>query len=135
MKIVIEPVIETIEDVSEDVTKTMPEISIENNEAKATLNEKLVGKMKNRGVLASFLLSPVSKINIPDYISQFKLLKDNNSNMVNDLLIKETKPVTVCNNLLGFRVVDKDFVLQINLLKMITNKNYNVDLANFLVKK
>ena len=37
--------------------------------------------------------------------------------------------------MLTFRDTDKKFEMQGNLLKMITNKNYNVDFAKILVKK
>ena len=47
----------------------------------------------------------------------------------------KTIPVTLYRNLLTFRDTDKKFELQGNLLKMITNKNYNVDLANLPDKK
>ena len=49
---------------------------------------------------------------------------------VNDFLINETIPVTLHDNLLNFRDTDKKFELQGDLLKLITNKKYNVDLAN-----
>ena len=63
-------------------------------------------------------------------ITQFKLVKDYNSNRVNDLLIKNTKPIILHNNFLTLRDSGKVFELKGELLKMITNKNYNVDLAN-----
>ena len=40
-----------------------------------------------------------------------------------------TIPLTLYNNLSRFRDTDKEFELQRDLLKLITNKNYNVDLA------
>ena len=79
---------------------------------------------------ASYLLSPLSKITNPENSTQFKLVKDHNSNRVNDLLINKSKPVTLHNNLLIFRDTNKQFELKGDLLEMITNKNYNVDLAN-----
>ena len=46
------------------------------------------------------------------------------------MLRNKTIPVTLYNNLLTFRDTDKKFELQGYPSKMITNKNYNVDLAN-----
>ena len=91
--------------------------------------------MNNRGILASYLMSPLSKITNPENTTQFKLLKDPNSNRVNDLLRKNTIPITLYNNFLTFRDTGKEFELKGDLLKMITNKNYNVDHASLADKK
>ena len=135
MKNVFEPVTKSIKDVSEEVTKTMTENSIKNNQALENLNNKLLEIMNDRGILASYLMSPLSKITNPENTSQFKLVKDNNSNRVNDLLIKNTIPITLYNNLLTFRDTGKEFELKGDLLKMITNNNYNVDHASLADKK
>ena len=47
----------------------------------------------------------------------------------------KTIPVTLHDNLLTFRDTNKQFELKGELLKMITNKNYNVDFANWSDKK
>ena len=86
--------------------------------------------MNDRGILASYLLSPLSKIINPENTSQFRLVRDHNSNRVNDLLIHNSIPI-----LLTFRDTNKVFELKGDLLKMITNKNYNVNLANLPDKK
>ena len=86
--------------------------------------------MNDRGIFASYLLSPLSKITNPENTSHFKLVKDSTSNRVNDLLIHNTIPITLHDNCLTFRDTNKVFELKGDLLKMITNKNYNVDLAN-----
>ena len=65
--------------------------------------------MNDRGMLAFYLLSRLSKITDPEHISQFKLVKDPDSYWVNDPLINKTIPVTPCNNLLTFRDTDKKF--------------------------
>ena len=91
--------------------------------------------MNERGVLATHSMSPISKITHPENISQIKLLKDPNSNRVNISSIHNTLPVTLCSSLLTFRDTDKNFELKGDLMKMITNENYNVDLASLLVKK
>ena len=71
----------------------------------------------------------------PENTSHFKLLKDSSSNRVNDLLISKSIPITLYNNFLTFRDSNKEFELTGDLLKMITNKNYNVDLASLQDKK
>ena len=44
-------------------------------------------------------------------------------------------PVTLYDSLLTIRDTDKQFDLKGDLLKMITNKNYNVDLAKLSDKQ
>ena len=91
--------------------------------------------MNDRGILASYLMSPLSKITNPENSTQFKLVIDSSSNRVNDLLIHNTIPITLHNNLLTFRDSGKAFELKGELLKMITNKNYNVNHASLSDKK
>ena len=91
--------------------------------------------MIDRGILASYLMSPLSKITNPENTSQFKLLKDHNSNRVNDLLIHNTIPITLHDNSLTFGDTNKVFELKGDLLKMLTNKNFNVNLASLSDKK
>ena len=81
------------------------------------------------------MISPLSKITNPENTSQFKLVKDSISNRVIDLKINQTIPVTLHDNLLTFRDTNKQFELKGELLKMITNKNYNLDLANLSDRK
>ena len=75
-------------------------------------------------------MSPLSKTTKPENTPQFKLVKDSNSNRANDLLIHNTIPFTLYNNLLTFRDTGKVFEIKGELLKMITTKNNNVDLAS-----
>ena len=91
--------------------------------------------MIGRGILATYSMSPPSKILNLENSSQIKPWKDSCSNRVNDLLIKKTIPVTSNDNLLTFRDTGKVFILKADLLKMITNENYNVDLALLKDKK
>ena len=91
--------------------------------------------MNDRGILASYLMTHLSKINNPENTTQFKLVKDSTSNRVNDLKINNSKPITLHNNLLTFRDTGKEFELKGDLLKMITLKNYNVNLASLADKK
>ena len=130
MKKVFEPVTKSIKEVSEEVTKTITETSIKNNKAVENLNKKLLEIMNDRGISVSFLLSPLPKITNPENSTQFKLVKDPSSNRVNDLLINNTLPITLRDNLLTFCDTGKVFELKGDLLKMITNKNYNVDHAS-----
>ena len=89
--------------------------------------------MDDRGIIASYLLSPSSKITNPENNSKYKLIKDHNSNKVKDLLIHNTIQVSLHKNLLTFRDTAKEF--EGDLLKMITNKNHNVDLASLSDKR
>ena len=130
MKKVFEPVTKSHENTSQDITKAITETSIKNNQTIEILNNKLPEIMNDRGLLASYLMSPLSKITNPENTTQYKLVKDLNSNRVNDLLIKNTIPITLYNNMLTFRDTGRDFKLKGELLKMITNKNYNVELAS-----
>ena len=81
--------------------------SKENNKAILNFNDKLLEIKKNRGIIATFLISALSEITNPGTTSQFKIVKDTNSNRVNDLLINKIKPVSLCNNLLTYRDRDK----------------------------
>ena len=80
-------------------------------------------------------MSPSSKITTPENITQLKLLKDSDSNRVNVLLIHHTIPVTLFDNLWTIRDTGKIFELKGDLLKMITNKNNNIDIASLSDKK
>ena len=91
--------------------------------------------MNDRGMLATDLMSPLYKITNPENTSQFKLVKDKKSNRGDDLLTKNTIPSTLYNNFLTFRDTGREFELKGDLLKMINNKNYNVDLASISDKK
>ena len=85
--------------------------------------------MNEKGIIATYVLSPLSKITNPEHTSQYKLVKYPSSNMVNFLLTNKTTPVTLYNSLLIFRDTDKKIELQGDVLKMVTNKNYNVDVG------
>ena len=132
---VFEPLTDTFKKTSENITKIITENSINYNEAIENLNEKVLEIMNDRGILASYLMSPLSKITNPENSTQFKLVKDSSSNRVNDLLLQNTIPITLYNNLLTFRDTGKEFELKGDLLKMVTNKNFNVDLASLADKK
>ena len=80
-------------------------------------------------------MSPLSKIANLENTNQFKLVRDSTSNRVNDLLLHNTPPNILHDNLLTFRDTNKVFELKGDLFKMITIKNYNVDLASLGDKK
>ena len=91
--------------------------------------------MNDRGILASYLMSLLSKITNPENTSQFKLVKDPSSNRVNDLKIHNSIPITLYGNISTFRDTGKEFELTGDLLEMITNNKYNVNLASLQDKK
>ena len=107
--------------------------SKEKNKATEKLNDQLLGIMNDKGIKASYLLTHLSKITNPEKSSQFKIVKDSNSNRVNDLLIHNTIPVTLYNNLLTFDT-GKEFELKGDLLKMITNKTIMYILLVYRIK-
>ena len=55
-----------------------------NNKALEISNDKLREIMNDRCIIASYLLSFLSKVTNTDPTSQFKLVKDPSSNRVND---------------------------------------------------
>ena len=135
MKKVFEPVTKSLENTSENLTKAITDSSIKNNQAIENINNNLLEIMNDRGILATYLMSPLSEITNPENTTQFKLIKDSTSNRVNDLKINNSIPITLYNNLLTFRDTNKQFELKGDLLKMITNKNYSVNHASLSDKK
>ena len=135
VKKVFEPLAKSFENTSENLTKAITETSIKNNQAIENINNNLLEIMNDRGILATYLMSPLSRITNPGNTSQFKLEKDPNSNRVNDLLMKNKIPITLYGNMLTFRDTNKQFELKGDLLEMITNSKFNVDLATLSDKK
>ena len=80
-------------------------------------------------------MSPLFKITNTENSTQFKLVKGSSSNRVDDLLIHNSIPITLHDNLLTFRDTGKVFELKGDLLKLITNRKYNDDLASLSDKK
>ena len=95
MKKVFEPINKSLENTSQDITKTITESSMKNNQAIENLNNKLLEIMNDRGIIASYLLSPLSKIFNPENTTQFKLINDSTSDRVNDLKINNSIPITI----------------------------------------
>ena len=135
IKKVFEPVTKSLENTSEKLTNAITETFIKNNLAIENININLLERMNDRGILATYLMSPLSRITNPDNTSQFKLVKDPSSNRVNDLKINNSIPITLHNNLLSFRDTNKQFESKGDLLKMITNDKYNVNHASLADKK
>ena len=135
IKKVFEPVTKSLKNNSENLTKAITETSIKNNQAIEIINNNLLEIMNDRGILATYLMSPLSRITNPENSSQFKLVKDSSSNRVNDLKINNTIPITLYGNMLTFRDTNKQFELKGDLLEMITNSKFNVDLASLSDKK
>ena len=134
MKKVFEPVTKSLENTSQDITKTITETSIKKNQAIQNSNNKLLEIMNDRGILASYLMSPLSKITNPENTTKFKLVNDSSSNRVNDLLIHKSIPITLLDNLLTFRDTNKVFELKGDLLKLITNKSIMLTLLVYQTK-
>ena len=61
LKKLFEPATISLENTSQDITKPMTESSSKNNKAIENLNNKLLDIMNARGILASYLMSPLSK--------------------------------------------------------------------------
>ena len=93
MKKVFEPVTKSLETTSQDIRKTITETSMKNNQAVENSNNKLLEFMNDTGILATYLMSPLSKITNPENASQFKLVKVSNSNRVNDLKKKQNSTI------------------------------------------
>ena len=135
LKKVFEPVTKSLNNTSENITKAITETSIKNNQAIENINNNLLEIMNDRGILATYLMSPLSRITNPENTSQFKLVKDPSSNRVNDLKINKLIPITLYGNMLTFRDTNKKFELKGDLLEMITNSKFNVALASLSDKK
>ena len=68
MKKVFEPVTKSLENTSENLTKAITESSITNNKAIENINNNLLEIMNDRGILATYLMSPLSRITNPEIL-------------------------------------------------------------------
>ena len=107
LKKVFETATKSTKDVSEEVTKTMTVSFFQNNQAIENLNNKLQEIMNDRGIIASYLLSPLSKITNPENSSPFNLVEDSQLKRIKDLKTNKTIPITLYNNLLTLIQVKK----------------------------
>ena len=121
MKKVFEPVTKSLEQTSQDITKTITENSINNTKAIENLNEKALELMGDKGLIAPYLASSLVEVFKSDNKSQFRLRKDPNSTKMNDFLVHGKIPVTIFSNMITFRDSNKTFKLEGDLLKVITN--------------
>ena len=124
------PMTDAINNTSETITKTLTEISINNNKAIENLNEKNLELMNDKGMIAPYLTSSLVEVFKSDNKSQFRLRKDPDSTKTNDFLIHVKIPVTIFCNMITFRDSNKIFKLEGDLLKVITNHKFNVDHSN-----
>ena len=130
MEEVFEPLTDTLKKTSENIMKSITENSINNNEAIENLNEKILELMNDKRMIAPFLASSLVEVFKFDNKSQFRLRKDPNSTKFNAFLIHGNIPVTIFSNMITFRDTNKTFKLEGDLLKVITNYKFNVDLSN-----
>ena len=82
--------------------------------------------MNDKGMITPYLASSLVNLFKPENKSQFRLKKDLNSTKMNDFLINEGIPVTLFSNMLLFRDSNKSFKLEGDLLKTMTNYDFNV---------
>ena len=135
MKKLYEPLTDTIKDVSDNISKTITENSINNNKAIENLNEKFLELMDDKGLIAPYLTSSLVEAFKKDNKGQFRLRKDHNSTKMNDFLIHGTIPITIFSNMMTFRDSNKSFKLEGDLLKVITNHKFNADNSSQQDKK
>ena len=121
------PMTDEIKNTSENITKTITENSINNNKAIENLNEKILELMNDKGLIAPYLTTSLVEVFKKDNKSQFRFRKDPNSTKMNDFLIHGNIPVTIFSNMITFRVSNKTFRLEGDLLKVIINYNFNID--------
>ena len=81
-------------------------------------------------MMAPFLASTSVNLFKPENKSQFILIKDFNSRKMNDFLIQGNIQVYLYSDMLTFRDSNKSFILDRDLLKKVTNYNFNVDHSN-----
>ena len=58
--------------------------SKENIKALSNLNDRVLAIMNDRGIIASYLILPLSKVTNPELTSQFTPVRDPSLNRVND---------------------------------------------------
>ena len=130
MKKVFEPVTKSLENTSENLSKTITETSIKNNQTIENLNEKILELMNDKGLIAPYLASSLVEAFKTDNKSQFRLRKDHSSTKMNDFLINGGIPVTLVSKMLIFRDSNKSFKLDGDLLETMINYDFNVDHSN-----
>ena len=124
------PMTDVIKNISENLTKTLTEKSINNNKVIENLKEKILELMNYKGLIAPTLAFSLVNLFKPENKSQFRLKKGFNSTKMNDFMINGGIPVTLVSNMLIFRGSNKSFKLDGDLLESITIYDFNVDHSN-----
>ena len=130
MNKVFEPLTKSKKDVSEEVTKTLIENSINNNKAIQKLNGKILELMNDKRMIARCLASSLVNGFKPETKSPFILIQDLNSTMLNVFLVNGCIPVTIFSNMLTFRDNIKSFKLGGGVLETMTNYDSNDNFSN-----
>ena len=91
--------------------------------------------MKDLGMIAPYLASSLVNLPKPDNKTQFKLMIDQNSKIMNDFLIHRKIPDTLNSNMLAFRESTKSFKLVGDLLKTMTIYNFKIGHSNLQDRK
>ena len=86
--------------------------------------------MNDKGMITPYIASSLVNLFKPENKSQFRLIKDQNSIGMNDFLINGGIPVRLYSNMLNLRDSNNLFKLYGDLLKAITNYDFNVDHSN-----
>ena len=116
--------------VSENRTKTISEILIENTKAISGLNDKVFELVDEKGLIAPYLASSLVNLCKPENRSHSRLKKDPNSPKIIDFSTNGGIPVSLYSNMITFRDSNKSFKLDGDLLETITNYDFNVDHSN-----
>ena len=124
------PLTDTIKDTSENLTQTITETYINNNKAIEKINGKFLELMKDKSLMAPYLVFPLVNLFKPEIERQFGFKKDLSSTEMNDFLINDGIPVTLFSNIITFRDSNKSFKLDGDLLETMTNFDSNDSHSN-----
>ena len=114
-----------------EITKSLNQYP--NIKAQTSVEIQPLEKYENSTVVFNDMLLSKQESQLDLFFTR-KVLKDHNSNRVNDLLIHNSIPITLHDNLLTYRDTGKVFELNGDILKK-TNKNNRVDLTSLPEKK
>ena len=124
-----EPLTVTIKKTSENLTKTMTEISNKNNKALENLDDKVLEIMNDRCMIAPYLASSLINLLKPENKSQNNLIKEHSSIRMNDFLVNGVFQLLYIN-MLSFRDSNKSFKIDRDLLEAMTDYDFNVSHSN-----
>ena len=127
MEEVFEPLTDTLQKTSENITRLLQKLLLKTSKAISDLNEKVLELVDEKGLIAAYLALSLVNLFKPENKSQFRLKKDLNSTEMNDFLIHENIPVSLHSNMIIFRNSNKSFKLDGDLLELITNYKFNAD--------